>query len=69
MIQLTPLEETVAGKELMEKGKEIGKIQLLQLLLKQPQSPENALEVLNIEALKAMLAGLEAELAKKANWG
>lgn len=73
MIQLTPLEETVAGKELleegMEKGKLIGKIQLLQLLLKQPQTAENDLEFLDMEALDAMCAGLEAELAKNANWG
>lgn len=65
MIQLTPLEETVAGKELMEKGKEIGKIQLLQLLLKQPRSPENALEDLTLKRLKPCLPAWKRNWRKK----
>jgi len=71
MIQLTPLEETVAVKELiqkgmekgMEKGQLMGQIQLLQRLLKRPQTPDKALIGLGLKELQAMLAKLEADLS------
>ena len=71
MIQLTPLEETVAVKELiqetlekgMKKGQLIGQIQLLQRLLKRPQTPNKTLTGLGLKELQAMLAKLEADLS------
>ena len=82
MIQLTPLEETVAGKQLidqglqkglekglerglekgMEKGQFIGQIQLIQRLLKRPQTPNESLAILDVGELEDMLANLEADL-------
>ena len=54
MIQLTPIEETVAGKELIqmgesiekgiEKGELIGKIQMAQRFLKRPVHPQARVE-------------------------
>ncbi len=88
MIQLTPLEETVAGKQLidlgmergmekgmqkgmekgmqkgMEKGQLIGQIQLIQRLLKRPQTPNESLALLDVEELETMLANLEADLGR-----
>ena len=67
MIQLTPLEETVAVKELiqksMEKGQLIGQIQLLQRLLKRQQTPDETLTGLGLKELQTMLAKLEAALS------
>ena len=71
MIELTPLEETVAVKQLidqglqkgMEKGQYIGQIQLIQRLLKRPQTPNESLAILDVEELGAMLAKLETELS------
>ena len=78
MIELTPLEDTVAGKELiqqgidqgidqgmekgMEKGQRIGQIRLIQRLLKRPQTPNESLSILDVEELETMLANLEADL-------
>ncbi|MCP4348287.1 MAG: hypothetical protein GY795_22595 [Desulfobacterales bacterium] len=70
MIQLTPLEETVAGQELIqiglekgvEKGKLIGKIHMAQRFLKRPITSEESLFQNNTEELKAILNSLESEL-------
>ncbi len=80
MIELTPLEETVAVKQLidqglqkgiekgmekgMEKGQFIGQIQLIQRLLKRPQTPNESLAILDVEELKTMLTNLEADLGR-----
>jgi predicted transposase YdaD len=76
MIQLTPLEESLAVKELvqqgvekgveqgMKKGQVIGQIQLIQRWLKRPQTPSEHLAERPMEELSEMLAGLEGELAK-----
>lgn len=71
MIQLTPLEETVAVKELIQKGMEkgmkkgqlIGQIQLLQRLLKRPETPDETLTGLGLKELQTMLEKLEAALS------
>lgn len=72
MIQLTPLEETVAVKELMqesmEKGELVATIQMTQKWLKRPLTPKNNLYSLGVEDLKAILADLEAQLPDYANW-
>jgi predicted transposase YdaD len=74
MIELTPLEETVAVKQLidqgvqegmekgMEKGQFIGQIQLIQRLLKRPQTPNESLAILDVEELRTLLTNLEADL-------
>jgi predicted transposase YdaD len=83
MIQLTPLEESAAVKELiqqgmkkgekkgekrgMKKGQMIGQIQLIQRLLRLSQTPDESLSQLSTEELKAMLSDLEAKLSKNAN--
>jgi predicted transposase YdaD len=71
MIQLTPLEETVAVKELMqesmEKGELVATIQMTQKWLKRPLTPKNKLYSLGVEDLKAILADLEAQLPDDAN--
>ena len=76
MIELTPLEETVAGKQLiqkgvdegmekgMEKGQIIGQIRLIQRLLKRPQTPDESLVILDVEELETILANLEADLGR-----
>jgi len=77
MIRLTPLEETVAGQELIqigiekgikqgiekgiEKGELIGRIQLMQSILKRRQSAKNRLLRNSIEELKDMLKKLEKD--------
>jgi hypothetical protein len=79
MIELTPLEDTVAGKQLiqqgidegmekgmkkgMEKGQITGQIRLIERLLKRPQTPNESLAILDVEALGVMLAKLEGELS------
>lgn len=68
MIELTPLENTVAGKELiqqgMERGQLIGQIQLIQRILKRRRTPKESLAILAVEELETMLAKLEAELSR-----
>jgi len=74
MIQLTPLEETVAVKELMqesmeegmEKGELVATIQMTQKWLRRPLTPKNTLYSLGVEDLKAILADLEAQLSDDA---
>ena len=69
MIRLTPLEETVAGKELIqigikqgiEKGELIGKIQVMEIILKSRRSAKNRLLRSSIEELKDMLKKLERD--------
>ena len=59
MIRLTPLEETVAGQELIqmgikqgiEKGELIGKIQVMEIILKSRRSAKNRLLRSSIEEL------------------
>lgn len=71
MIQLTPLEETVAVQELMqesmEKGELVATIQMTQKWLKRPLTPKNKLYSLGVEDLKAILADLEAQLPDDTN--
>lgn len=66
MIQLTPLEETVAGQELIQigikKGELIGKIHMVQRFLKRSLTPKKRLLQKNIKDLKMILKRLEAEL-------
>jgi hypothetical protein len=67
-----PLEQTVAGKELIQigrqegrhEGKLIGKIQLMQRLLKKPVSSEEELYQLSDDALERLLGQLEAYVFK-----
>ena len=80
MIQLTPLEESVAVKELIQQGLEkglergvkkgqmIGQIQLIQRILKMPQADEDFLVQRPVEELKTMLTNLEAKLSKASNF-
>jgi len=75
MVQLIPLEETVAGKELiqmgedkgiekgLEKGELIGKIQMAQRFLKRPVTPKPVLKEESIESLQMILERLESELS------
>ncbi|MCP4106341.1 MAG: hypothetical protein GY749_12500 [Desulfobacteraceae bacterium] len=71
MIQLTPLEETVAGQELIqmgfeqgiEQGKLIGKIQLSQEILKRRRSSKATLAKKSIGELKAMFEKLKSQLS------
>ncbi len=66
MIHLTPLDKTVAGKQLMrighQKSKTIGQIVLLQRLLKQPITPEEDLLEMEISELKILLKSLDSLL-------
>ena len=70
MIQLTPLEKTVAGKELIrmgfgdgiEKGELIGKIHTTQRFLRLPLTPKEKLLKHGIRKLKIILEKLETEL-------
>jgi hypothetical protein len=74
MLHLTPIEETVIGKELIEigekkgrqeglsKGELIGEIRAMQKVLKRPVTPFPVLARKGQKTLKAMLAELEAEL-------
>lgn len=74
MLHLTPIEETVIGKELialgekkgrqdgLSKGELIGEIRALQKVLQRPVTPIPALIRKGANALNAMLAELEAEL-------
>jgi len=66
MVQLIPLDQTTAGKQIYERGfnlgKLIGPIRLAQQLLKQPLSTKEELAKRTEEELKAILAQLEAQL-------
>ena len=74
MIELTPLEETAAVKELMqigreearreglEKGELIGRIQMAQRFLKHPITPKESLAEQGVEDLRALLDRLETQL-------
>lgn len=70
MIELTPIEESVADKQFIqmgvEKGMEIGEliggIRMAQGFLPKPVAPREALAEEAPEALRAILDGLEAEL-------
>jgi len=70
MLQLTPLENTVAGQELiqqgmeqgMEKGELIGEIRMAQRVLKRPLSSKETLSQQSITELRRLLSQLEAEL-------
>ncbi|MCP4347580.1 MAG: DUF2887 domain-containing protein [Desulfobacterales bacterium] len=67
MIQLTPLEETVAVQELIqmgfEQGKLIGNIQLLQELLKRRRSSTATLAKKSIGELEVMFEKLKSQLS------
>lgn len=79
MIRLTPLEETVAGRELIEigfkqgikkgmkkgikKGMLIGKIMVAERMLNPPISSREELEKKSTEELRKMLAEIEAKLS------
>ena len=75
MIKLTPLEETVAVKELIQKGvlkaeKEafqkgelIGEIRMAQNVLKRPVTPKKTLMDLSVQELESILQKLSAELS------
>ncbi len=74
MIKLTPLEETVAVKELIQKGvlkaeKEafqkgelIGEIRMAQNVLKRPATPRETLLDLSVQELEAIVEKLESVL-------
>jgi len=70
MIELTPIEESVADKQFIqmgvEKGMEIGEliggIRMARGFLPKPVAPREALAEEAPEALRAILDGLEAEL-------
>ncbi len=70
MIQLTPLDKTVAGQELIMMGRTegrtegelIGKIHLAQRLLKRPVTPKKKLLAQSPKELRGILKKLEAEL-------
>ncbi len=66
MIQLTPLEETVAGQELIqmgvEKGELIGKIHMVQSFLKRSLTPKKRLLKKSTGDLKMILKKLETDL-------
>jgi predicted transposase YdaD len=80
MLHLTPLEETVAGQELIQIGKQegrkegrkeginkgelIGEIRVTQKFLKRPVTPVEDLARKSLKTLKVMLQELEADLAK-----
>ena len=78
MLKLTPLDETVAGKELiqigksqgleegrekgLEKGKLIGQIHMTQNLLKQERTPEEELIRKRKEELQSLFQQLQSQL-------
>ena len=70
MLELTPLDKTVAGQELiqigmekgMEKGILIGNIHTVQRILKQPLTPARKLAGKSVRQLKALASQLESEL-------
>jgi predicted transposase YdaD len=70
MLQLTPLRETRAGRDMLEEGrsegrqegKRICRIQMLEEMLGLPQSPDETLESLSIRELDVRVAELERQL-------
>ncbi len=78
MLKLTPLDETVAGKELiqigksqgleegreegLEKGKLISQIHMTQILFKQERTPEEELIRKRKEELQSLLQQLQSQL-------
>jgi flagellar biosynthesis/type III secretory pathway protein FliH len=54
-------------EEGLEKGQLIGQIQLIQRILKRPQTPQESLRLLGTEELETMLAKLETDLARERN--
>ncbi len=70
MLQLTPLEETVAGKQLIamgmkkgvQKGEIIGEIRTYQRILGIPETPRNALTDKSLRERRRMLSDLKAQL-------
>lgn len=70
MLQLTPLDETVAGKQIygrgfdkgLDQGEVIGKIRLAQQVLRRPLSSKKELAHKTVDDLKSMLKRLETEL-------
>jgi hypothetical protein len=62
MIQLTPLDRTVAGQELIQMGELIGNIRMAQRFLKRRMTPKEKLIGKNPDELKKMLKKLESEL-------
>lgn len=70
MLYLTPLEDTKAVRQLMEraqtKGELIGEIRQAQRLLQRPVSTRASLTKKSVKALKAILSKLEPELYERA---
>jgi hypothetical protein len=70
MLQLTPLDQTTAGRQIYERGfkqglvlgRLAGQILLAQQFLKKPLSPKDELKEKTEEELKAMLKQLEIEV-------
>jgi len=70
MLHLTPLDETVAGKQIygrgfdhgMDQGELIGRIRFAQQLLRRPLSPKEELTKRTGEELKLILSHLEKEI-------
>jgi len=70
MIQLTPIDQTVAGQELIqmgvdigeERGMLIGNIQLAQRFLKRRITPKEKLVLKSTDELGAMFKKLESKL-------
>ncbi len=74
MLQLTPLENTVAGQELIqqslekgiskgiEKGELMGEIRMAQRVLKRPLDSKDTLAQKSLDELHQLLSQLEAEL-------
>ncbi|GEM_PF-2529609 len=70
MLQLTPPDQTTAGKQIygrgynqgLDKGEILGRIRLAQQLLKQPISPKEALAEKNEAELLLILKHLETSL-------
>ncbi|MDM8550707.1 hypothetical protein QUF72_11540 [Desulfobacterales bacterium HSG2] len=67
MIQLTPLDQTVAGQDIIQMGREegilIGNIRMAQRFLKHRLTPEKKLLQKSTDELRAMFKKLESELS------
>ncbi len=67
MIQLTPIDQTVVGQELIQMGREegilIGNIRMAQRFLKRRLTPEKKLLQKSTDELRAMLKKLESALS------
>ena len=66
MIELTPLDQTTAGQELVQlgllKGELIGEIRLAQRMLGRPVMQKSDLEKMSPQKLKTIFEALETEL-------